>query len=273
MERHQGDEALLAAERVLVGEERDLLEELRQARLVRGLLVLLGDADELLEVLDPTLGLDRALGLERVDVAASLEHALDELGHRQLEGARHQRLDQCAEALDSLERRRPHSGLLRELGCLPERDPVRVGVGLESSDRRVADPAPRLVRDPHQRDGVVRVVDHLQVRDDVLDLGPLVELRAADHLVLDRLADEHVLEHARLRVRPVEDRDLRAAEALLDEAGDLDGDEPRLGVLVLDLEHADRLSLPQLRPELLRLALAVVRDHAFAPRRIMFVER
>ncbi len=67
MERHQRDEALLAAERVLVGEERDLLEEVREARLVRGLLVLLRDADELLEILDPPLRLDRALGLERVD--------------------------------------------------------------------------------------------------------------------------------------------------------------------------------------------------------------
>ena len=235
--------------------------KLREARLVRGLLVLLRDADELLEVLDPPLRLDRALGLERVDVAASLEHALDELGHRQLERAGHQRLDQRAECLHGLQRRRPHAGFLGELGRLPERDAVRVRVGLEASDRRVADPAPRLVRDPHQRDGVVRVVDHLQVRDHVLDLRPLVELRAADHLVLDRLPDEHVLEHPRLRVRPVEDRDLRAAEALLDEAGDLDGDEPGLGVLVLDLEHADRLAVPQLRPELLRLALAVVRDH------------
>ena len=138
---------------------------------------------------------------------------------------------------------------------------MRVGVGLETGDRRVPDPAPWPVRDSHQRDGVVGVVDHLQIGHDVLDLGPLVELRAADHLVLDRLADEHVLQHSRLCVRPVEDRDLRAAEALLDEAGDLDGHEPRLGVLVLDLEHADRLALPQLRPELLRLALAVVRDH------------
>ena len=86
--------------RVLVGEERDLLQEAGEARLVRGCLVLLGHADELLEVLDPALRLDRALGLERVEVAGALEHALDELGHGQLQRAGHQRLEQRAEALD-----------------------------------------------------------------------------------------------------------------------------------------------------------------------------
>ena len=84
-----------------------------------GGLVLLRDADELLEVLDPALGLDRALRLERVEVAAPLEHALDELGHRQLERAGHQRLDQRAEGLDGLERRRPDARLLGELESPP----------------------------------------------------------------------------------------------------------------------------------------------------------
>ncbi len=138
--------------------------------------------------------------------------------------------------------------------------PCAFGVGLEPGERRVADPAPRLVRDSLQRDGVVGVVDHLEVRDDVLDLGALVEARAADHLVRDGLADEHVLQHPRLRVRPVEDADLRAREALLDEPGDLRRDEACLGVLVLDLEGMHGLTLAELREELLRLALAVVRD-------------
>ena len=95
-----------------------------------------------------------------------------------------------------------------------------------------------LFGDPLQRDGVVRVVDRLQVRDRVLDLGALVEARAADHLVGDALADEDVLEHARLRVRPVEDRDLVARRSPSStSARDAGGDEARLGVLVLDLER------------------------------------
>src|SRR5439155_26780607 len=56
VQREQRDEALLAAHRVLVGVERDLLQEARQARLLRRLLVLARDADELLQVLDPALG-------------------------------------------------------------------------------------------------------------------------------------------------------------------------------------------------------------------------
>src|SRR6266404_9454684 len=68
VQRHQRDERALAADGVLVGVERDLLEERRQARLRVLLLPLARERDELLEVLDATLRLDRPLGLERLDV-------------------------------------------------------------------------------------------------------------------------------------------------------------------------------------------------------------
>ena len=151
--------------------------------------------------------------------------------------------------------------------------PSPVGERLQPRERGVPHAAPRPVRDPRQRHGVVRVVDRLQVGDRVLDLGALVEARPADHLVGDPLPDEHVLEHAALRVRAVDDRDLAEARAGLDEPGDLGGDEPRLGVLVLDLDHAHGLALAELRPEALLLALAVVLDHRLAAFRIAFVER
>ena len=136
-----------------------------------------------------------------------------------------------------------------------------VGVCAQAIHARVADAAPRPVRDAQERGGVERVVQHLQVRDEVLDLGALVEARPADDLVGDPLADEHVLQHPRLRVRPVEDRDLLGRVALLDERGDLGGHEPRLGVLVLHLDRVHRQPLAELRPEVLLLALAVVCDH------------
>jgi len=64
----------------------------------------------------------------------------------------------------------------------------------------VVEPIPRrgrlALRSAKQRDGVERVVDHLQVGDQILDLGALVEARAADYAVADLLAHEHVLEHA-----------------------------------------------------------------------------
>ena len=174
----------------------------------------------------------------------------------------HERLDRAAELLERLLRRRADTGVLRLGGRLPERDLALVGPRLEAGEARVADAATRPVGDAQERDRVVRVVEHLEIGDEILDLGALVEARAADHLVRDALADEHVLEHAALRVRAVEDRDLGAGEALLDEQRDLGGDVARLGVLVLDLDHAHRVAVAELRPEVLLLALAVVADDA-----------
>ena len=159
------------------------------------------------------------------------------------------------------------AGLRRAEACLlgmaergEERLAVRLRPGPEPGDRGVADPAARPIGDAHERHGVVGVVDHLEVGDRVLDLGALVEARAADHLVRDALADEHVLEHPALRVRPVEDRDLRARPALLDQLRHLRGDEARLGVLVLDLERSHRRPVAEVGEERLLLALAVVGD-------------
>ncbi len=184
-----------ACERVLVGDERDLLQEARERRLLALAAELARDADELLEVLDPAARLDRPLGLERLERARAVEHGLDELVDLEL---------LAADLSDSITVWKPRTALtpaVAEPGGggvghrVEERDPERLGVADEALDRRVADPAPRPVRDPHQRDGVRRVVEHLQVRDGVLDLGALVEARPADHLVRDALPDEHVLEH------------------------------------------------------------------------------
>ena len=112
-----------------------------------------------------------------------------------------------------------------------------------------------------KRHDVLRVGEHRQVGDRVLDLGALVELRAADDLVADLAPHERVLEHPRLRVGPVEDRDLRARDALVDEPLDLADHEPRLGVLVVELAHLDRIALAEIGPQRLAHPPAVVRDH------------
>src|SRR3954451_22591994 len=49
----------------------------------------------------------------------------------------------------------------------------RAGVARQPRRRGVADPAPRPIGDSLQRDGVVRVVDRLQIGDPVLPLGAL----------------------------------------------------------------------------------------------------
>src|SRR6266540_3735214 len=114
------DDAFFAPNRVLVGVERDLLQEVRERRLIGGLLVLACDADELLEILDSALRLDRPFGLERLQVAAPLEGAFDELRDGELERPRLERLHHRAELLHGTQRRRPDAGLLRELGRLPQ---------------------------------------------------------------------------------------------------------------------------------------------------------
>ena len=79
VQRHQGDVRALGVERVLVGEERDLLQErVERGLLLAAFLVLARDPDELLEVLDPALRLERALGLEHVHVAARRERLLEQ---------------------------------------------------------------------------------------------------------------------------------------------------------------------------------------------------
>src|SRR5436309_11089339 len=85
VQRHQRHQALLAADRVLVRIQRDLLQEVRERGLVGRLLVLPRDADQLLKVLGPSLRLDRSLGLERLEVPALVEDALDEIREGELE--------------------------------------------------------------------------------------------------------------------------------------------------------------------------------------------
>ena len=265
VQRHQRDLAGALVGHVVLGRvQRDLLEELRQRRLVapavRGDLVLARHADELLEVLDAAARLDRPLGLERLEIAGPLEHALDQLGDGDLQRDRHERLQQAAQRLHRAQRRCREADLLGAADRVPERAADAVGERLEARERRVPHPAPRPVRDARQRDRVGRVVEHLQVGDRVLDLGPLVEPRPADHLVVDALPHEDVLQHAALGIGSVNHGHLGEARALVEHARDLGGDVARLGVLVLDLDDAHRLALAEVGPELLLLALAVVLD-------------
>ena len=74
------------------------------------------------------------------------------------------------------------------------------------------------------------------------------------------MAHEQVLEHARLRVRAVEDRDVARGDALVEQPADARRDEARLRLLVLHLDHAHRLALAEVGPEALLEPVRVVRD-------------
>ena len=74
--------AALGGQRIGIGRQRDLLQEARERGLLGARGVLARDADELLEVLDAARGLDRALGLERLDHARAGEQRLEQLADR-----------------------------------------------------------------------------------------------------------------------------------------------------------------------------------------------
>ena len=218
--------------------------------------------DQLLEVLHAPLGLERALGLERVEVAGVVEDRLEELGDGVALGPLAQAGHDGREARDGLDRRgaKPRHGLGARHD-VPDVLARRVDVGQDAALGLAADPAARRVDDAGEGDRVGRVGEERQVGDRVLHLGALVELGAADHLVGHLVADERVLEDAALRVHPVEDRDVVAPVVLVgDQALDLTGDVARLRVLVVELGDHDRLAAPRVRPEVLLLLLGVVRD-------------
>ena len=104
------------------------------------------------------------------------------------------------------------------------------------------------------------VRDRDQVRHRVLDLGALVELRAADHAVGQRRAHEDLLQRTGLRVGAVEHRDVAVRDAGAVQRLDLVGDELRLVVRGVAGVADDLLAVAVGRPELLVLAVEVVRD-------------
>ena len=95
VDRHERDEALVVGARVGVGDERDALQEdvERVVLLLGGGVELARDLDELGEVLLAALGLDRALGLQRVDVARVVQQRLEQVADR------HALLDALAQPL------------------------------------------------------------------------------------------------------------------------------------------------------------------------------
>ena len=124
-----------------------------------------------------------------------------------------------------------------------------------------ADAAAGHVHDAAQGHRICGVGDRDEVRHRILDLGPLVELGAAEHLVGQGRADEDVLDRSRLRVRAVEHRDVAVGDAGVAQLRDLVGDELRLVVAGVAGVSQDLLARADRGEQLLVLAVEVVADH------------
>ena len=164
--RHQRHEPLIVAARVGVCHQGDLLQEDFERVLAIGgrRVELAAHLDELLEVLDPALGLDRALGLERLHIARLRQHRFEQPRDRARRGGaiatteqsianraralrrrlhtcdRAQLLHRVHEAPQRLHRGRAEAGdLLGLRGGIPDGLAERLGVADDARERRLPD--------------------------------------------------------------------------------------------------------------------------------------
>ena len=130
---------------------------------------------------------------------------IDQFGQRQAGGVAAQVLDQAHELRERSTRLAGevrHGGV--QAGVV---DACGVGQHLE---RTRADAAGGEVHHARERGVVVRIGDQAQVGERMLDLLALEEAQAAIHAVRDAGGEELVLQHPRLRIRAVQQRDLAA---------------------------------------------------------------
>jgi hypothetical protein len=175
------------------------LEEAGQGRLglkTLAQLVLLGGRLELADVLDPALALDRGVGLQLPHQAGQGPGVLDEHARgtalRDPGGQLVQHGHEVGHGPDLAGAKARH--LPGPPQRLPERDLLLGGEPVDGPLGGVADATPGHVQDPPQADRVQRVDRGFQVRQQVLDLPPVVELDPADDLVGQAGLDEHLLQ-------------------------------------------------------------------------------
>ena len=146
-------------------------------------------------------------------------------------------------------------------GRVQHRLAAAVGVVPQRPDRLVPDAAGRRVDHTLQRDVVRRVVDQLQVTDQVLNLFALIELDAAQHLIRHAPHAHRLFDRPRQRVHPAKDRDVPGADLLRrHRPRDVLDDRPRFLPAVLVHPQHHRRPLVVLGEQLLGLPMAVVAD-------------
>ena len=202
---HHAVVALLGA--VQIGVQRHLVQKARQAGIVR-LVVQKGvDAGgQFLHVLQPASALHVVLLRQHGGIAAAVADEFIELRQGHLPRFGPHFLHQCCEALQLYSRRfqlRITGGMAEDL---IQRHALCRGqkLGLVHGGR--ADLAGGDIDDAPQPQIVGGIVDDAQIRQHVLDLGPVEELHAADDLIGYAAALEGIFQRVGLGVHAVEHR-------------------------------------------------------------------
>jgi hypothetical protein len=194
----------------------DALVELDQGALAVGLVVeVRGHGHQLGQVAEAVARLLGVLDLEALAVAGALDGLDDDLGHRGAAGGH------VAQAVDDA--RRSRASFLRARGGDDDTAPARAAARRVEQDRpatrawartrsTVVLPMPRVGTLTTRSKQSPRRVEHQpQVGEHVLDLAALEERDAADDAIVDAVAAQLLLEHARLGVGAVEDGDVAPA--------------------------------------------------------------
>ena len=142
-----------------------------------------------------------------------------------------------------------------------KRKPMLRRVSGNRLHRGIADAAPRLVDDAPERNVVVRVHQHAQVSDHVLDLLAVIELQPAVHAIANAAPHKRLFQHAALRVRAVQNRHIAQLAAAARKALNGIAHPRRLVPLVQRVIQPDLVARVRVRPQRLLLAAGVVRDH------------
>src|SRR5215472_4066095 len=193
----------------------------------------------------------------------ALQYGIDLLVQREPRRLGRQALDEREE---SGERRSGPAAELRAprargyYSRFPQRHAARARPLAQRFEALGAEAPRRVIYDALEGGVVAAVADQAQVRERVLDLGALEEAQAAVDLVGNARRDECFLEHARLGVRAVEDRNVPAERAVRNVLADAVGDELRLVTLIEGAIEVDRLAPRTARPEILAEAVRVVGD-------------
>ena len=193
-----------------------------------------------------------------------LDHVLDDLGQRQARARRAHAGDQGDKCVNAFRGCAAFfaSGLLERFffGRSPQADPAHAREILQLLDRAIADAARREIDDAQERAVVLVARQQPQIRERVLDFLALEKAQAAVDAIGHAGIEQRMLEHARLRVRAIQQRHFRQPHAFVVQRLDFLDDEARFVDVGAGLVDAQRLAFAFRSPQVLAETPAVVLD-------------